>query len=85
MSNPDIDGLREQRFADVDPQFAEEPMRNEVDYLHDVEALQDMLDECDSMVHRIAHVHRTRRLVKLGNLMSEVMKETENLMRRGLN
>ena len=84
MSNPDIDELREQRFAGVDPQFAEEPMRNEVDYLHDVEALQDMLDECDSMVHRIAQVHMTRRLVKLGNLMNAVMKETENLMRRGL-
>ncbi len=82
---PDIDALAEQRYSDYDPQFAkDEPMRDEGEYLDDLNALEERLDDCDSFIRFIGQTHRTRRLKGLEEQMKTIMIMVDELIRKGL-
>jgi len=85
MSEPNIDELREQRYADRDPQFAEE-QEIDRDELFD-SALYDILDniyEARRQLQEAKNKIKTRKFNELDRRLGEAEDMADELLEKGL-
>lgn len=89
MSEPNIDELREQASAEIDPQFQPDPESLEkaaeraeeyVAYLYDI---LDSIYEAERLIQKAKETLQTRRLNETARILSEAEDKVDELLERG--
>lgn len=89
MSEPNIDELREQASAEIDPQFQPDPESLEkaaeraeeyVAYLYDI---LDSIYEAERLIQNAKETLQTRRLNETARILSEAEDKVDELLERG--
>lgn len=88
MSEPNIDALAEQRYADSDPTMTIQKMRDFVElsenYITDLDDILLDIQHARELIRMAKDAYQTRRFNETDRLLSEAEDKIDELLERGL-